>query len=1038
MRLNLLFHKLKNNLLSLVLDWNLPFQEKIYTGKKALTSFLSLLVLTALMITDIKAQDVLVGLTSNGGSAGKGTVFSIKATGTNFSVLKGFADWGQTPNGDLLFGSDGNFYGMTSTGGTYTSTGAIFKMSSTGTVTILKQFNNTSDGYYPNGELIKGSDGNFYGLTTSGGPNSYGTIFKLTPAGVYTVLRSFNYSADGAGPRGHLVLAKDGNFYGITRTGGTYGYGTIFKITAAGAYTVLRSLNNTTDGGNSYGSLTEGTDGNLYGITYSGGTYSAGTAFKITTAGTFTVIHNFNEATEGGSSESDLIRATDGNFYSMCYRGGTNSNGTIFKMTTAGTLTVLRHLSAGKDGGYPYGNLFQNSDGVLYGMMTAGGANSYGTIFKITTAGAYTVLHSFVLATEGGTPNGSLIKGADGNFYGLTSSGGSLKGGTAFKVTTAGAVTVLASFNGASIGNAPYETLVKSKDSAYYGTTSSGGKYGYGTIFKICGGTTSLLYSFNSNSDGSAPKGSLIQATDGNFYGMTTQGGSYSAGTIFKISAGGTFTVLRHLSSSTDGGSPQGSLMQAKDSFLYGMTNTGGTNGGGTIFKISTAGSFTVLRHLSYSTDGNNPEGNLIQGTDGNLYGMTSSSAHIFKITTAGAFTSLHTLTTAEGNYPLGSLVQAKDGNFYGTTSSGGTYGYGTIFKMTTAGVVTVLRQLNPTTDGKVPKGNLLQGTDGNLYGMTSAGGTNNVGTLFKITTAGSYTVLRQFDITTDGGSPYGSLIIAPVNSLVANAQSVTTTEDTNKPITLSGSGGSSLSYTISSKPLHGTITGTGANVTYTPSANYSGKDSFYFTVNVGCLASAPAKVNITVTAVNDAPVLAAIGNKNVIVNATLAFTATATDPDAGQIYTYSLISAPAGATINTSTGAFSWKPTTAGTFTFKVRVTDNGSPVLYDEEQITVTVTPSLAPEPPGGGGKHWVKLLKAILCHNPVFDNIILTWNYQAKQATITIVNEAGVVIYTHKFNVNGSNRLEIPAVQLKRGIYFLKLQTEQNTQTLRFIKL
>ena len=168
-----------------------------------------------------KAQDVFTGLTSNGGPEGKGTAFSIKSNGTGFSIIKGFADWGNTPNGDLFRNSDGNFYGMTSAGGTFnTNSGTIFKMTSSGVITVLRQLDYANDGGYPQGELIKGNDGNLYGMTNSGGTNTYGTIFRITTAGVYTVLRAFSYS-DGANPYGHLVLGKDGNFYGITRSGGT-------------------------------------------------------------------------------------------------------------------------------------------------------------------------------------------------------------------------------------------------------------------------------------------------------------------------------------------------------------------------------------------------------------------------------------------------------------------------------------------------------------------------------------------------------------------------------------------------------------------------------------------------------------------------------------------------------------------------------------------------------------------------------------------------------------------------------------------------
>jgi uncharacterized repeat protein (TIGR03803 family) len=1011
------------------------------TFTKTLYTFFMMLCIA--VATRTQAQNVLAGLTSNGGVAGKGTAFTIKTDGTGFTVIKPFEDWGKTPEGDLYRNSDGFFYGMTSTNGTYGG-GTIFKMSSSGAVTIVRHLNSVTDGANPKGELIKGFDGNFYGVTSGGGTNTYGTIFKMTPAGVYTVLRHLSYATDGTNPRGHLVQGKDSAFYGMTYSGGSFGYGTIFKITSAGTYTVLRHLNRPTDGGQSYSSLVEGSDGNLYGIAYSGGTLGYGTIFKITKAGVFTVLRNLNSTADGAYPQGDLIQGTDGNLYGSCYSGGTFGNGTIFKITKAGVYTVLRHLAASTDGGNPYGNLYQNSDGVLYGMNRTGGANTAGTAYKITTAGVFTLLHSFVPATEGSTPNGSLIKSTDGNFYGLTSSSGLYNGGTAFRMSTTGTVTVLAQFNGAKFGNVPQESLVKGRDSAYYGTNSSGGTYGHGTIFKICAGVTTTLYSFNRSVSGGVPLGSLIQATDGNFYGTTSEGGTNGYGTIFKITPGGTYIVIRHLAGSTDGGYPKGSLVQGKDSLLYGTTSSGGTNVSGTIFKISLTGNFTVIRHLTNATDGANPEGNLVQGSDGFFYGMTVNNAKLFKISSAGVFTIIKSLVAnTDGSYPLGGLVKHTDGNFYGMTSSGGTTANaGTIFKLTSAGVFSVIKGFNGTTDGKTPKGNLLVGNDGTLYGMTSTGGTYNAGTIFKVTTTGVFSVLRQLNITTDGGNPFGALIIAPVNNLIATPQSITTNEDVAKTITLAGAGGSPLTYNIVAYPLRGSIsTGTAAARTYTPSLNANGVDSFAFNVSIGCVASAPAYVKITVIAVADTPVLAVIGNKTIKKDSLLTFKATATDADAGQVITYSLIGAPAGATIVATTGNFSWRPTTTGTYTFKVRATDNGSPALFDEEQITITVTTTLAARMINASTEEKIispQETKISVYPNPTHDNVYVLLNTNNDEAVIQIFDMNGKMVSSSKQQINDKRNIPVNTSVLKPGTYIVAIKTKDATTSVKVVKL
>jgi len=278
---------------------------------------------------------------------------------------------------------------------------------------------------------------------------------------------------------------------------------------------------------------------------------------------------------------------------------------------------------------------------------------------------------------------------------------------------------------------------------------------------------------------------------------------------------------------------------------------------------------------------------------------------------------------------------------------------------------------------------------------------------------------------------------MAPVNDLVANAQNVTTNEDTKKVFTLSGSGGSPLLYNIVAKPKHGKITGNGPNVTYTPKANYSGNDQFTFSVSIGCVSSATAIVKITVTPVNDTPVLAPIGNKTVVKNSLLTFTATATDVDAGQTLSYSLVGAPAGASINSSTGVFTWTPSQTGNFTFKVRVTDNGSPVLFDEEQITVKVTASLAAVAEMSVADLQQQTdIKLTVYPSPAKDKLTVASGRAASDAVIRIVDMNGVVVNTTG-KPAGKNSTEINVTQLKPGVYVLQLQDERSTQAVKFVK-
>ena len=916
-------------------------QSKPLTTFKAIAFALALLLWAGVL----QAQFRLVGLTSTGGTKGGGTAFSMLSNGTSFSVANAFSyNGGRNPYAGLVEGTDGFFYGMMSEGGT-SSDGTIFKMNASGTITVLKNLDYYVTGARPHGNLIQATDGNFYGLTYQGGRHGSGTIFKITSAGMLTVLRHLHSDTTGIYPQGDLVQATDGNLYGMTSRGGTNEYGTAFKITPGGTFTLLKSFDGTT-GRYPYGGFLQGTDGAFYGMTSEGGANSYGTIFKMTTGGTLTILKSLDN-TSGRYPYGSLTKGSDGAFYGMTNSGGTNGYGTIFRITSSGSFSVKKALDGAATGSYPEGNLKLGTDGLLYGMAYRGGAYNYGTIFKISTGGTFTKLEDLVGGTNSGAypARGSLVQETDGVFYGMTYQGGTANQGTIFKVTSGGTFSLLVRLSEDQQGYSPYESLVQASDGYYYGTAREGGRYNGGVGYRLCTtGSYTVLRSFDENTTGRYPEGRLTQAKDGNFYGTTYAGGGNNSGTIFKLTSDGTTTVLIELDEAT-GQYPVGSLIYSDDTTLYGMAYRGGTSDRGTIFKITTSGQLTVLKNLD-ATTGYYPYGGLVKGTDGSYYGVTSdggasNGGTVFKITSGGTLTVLENLAYAGGYHPRGNLIQGSDGNLYGMANSGGTSGYGVVFKVSTGGTYTVLKNFDYTTTGGYPEGSLVQGSDNVLYGMTSRGGTNDGGTIFKIqTSGGSFAVLRHFNPLTDGARPFGALVIQKSPS--ASSQSVTTVEDSIRSIILSGSPGTFMSYSITTGPKNGTLTGTVPNLTYKPNANYNGKDSFYFNATWGCQTSGSAKVLITVSQVNDAPVLAAIGNKTIARGSKLSFTATATDVDAGQTKTFSLIGAPSGAAIGSGSGAFSWTPSASGTFVFKVRVTDNGSPAKYDEETITATVTGS------------------------------------------------------------------------------------------------
>ena len=378
--------------------------------------------------------------TSVADGAAVSVVVSSGPAAPTYTTLYSFATGSdaQNPQAGLVQGSDGNFYGTTDAGGA-SGVGAVFMITPDGAETVLHSFaNNGSDGSHPQAGLVLGKDGNFYGTTLTGGANGGGTVFEITPAGVETVLHSFaNNGSDGFSPEAGLIQGSDGDFYGTTSSGGAKDFGTVFKITSAGAETILYSFTNNAagDGDEPWAGLVQGTDGNFYGTTALGGLAGKGTVFKMTPAGVVTVLYAFaNGVANDGVHPRSLVQGTDGNFYGTTAAGGANNQGTVFKITPAGVETVLHSFGAGSDGQDPEVGLIQASDGNFYGTTQKGGANGDGVVFEVTLAGLETVLHSFAGGQDGQGPQGEVIQGTDGNFYGTTYSGGADSEGTVFKI----------------------------------------------------------------------------------------------------------------------------------------------------------------------------------------------------------------------------------------------------------------------------------------------------------------------------------------------------------------------------------------------------------------------------------------------------------------------------------------------------------------------------------------------------------------------------------------------------------------------------
>jgi uncharacterized repeat protein (TIGR03803 family) len=346
------------------------------------------------------------GTTVQGGPHGAGSVFKITPSGTLTTLHSFNGSDGLNPYAGLVLGNDGNFYGTTNNGG-YHSIGEVFKITPGGTLAVLHFFNyDYGDGGYPGG-LVLGRDGNLYGTTTLGGDPSNGTFFVVSPDGNTFATLYYFASSIGKNPGTALVLGSDGNFYGTAPAGGANAAGTVFKITPGGTPTLLYSFcsqPNCTDGASPSAPLLLASDGNFYGIAYGGGDYQFGTVFKITPSGALTTLHSFDR-TYGRNPLGALIQAHDGNFYGTTTAGGAHDAGTIFQMTPAGVLTSIYSFNT-SDGATPDAGLVQGTDGKFYGTTYSGGTNNLGTIFKLTPPPSTTTV---VTSTPNPSEEGQLV-----------------------------------------------------------------------------------------------------------------------------------------------------------------------------------------------------------------------------------------------------------------------------------------------------------------------------------------------------------------------------------------------------------------------------------------------------------------------------------------------------------------------------------------------------------------------------------------------------------------------------------------------------
>ncbi len=717
-------------------------------------------------------------------------------------------------NSGLLKHTDGFFYGTSRSGGAY-GYGTIYRLSPAGELTVMVHFSGPSGaarGRRPQAELVDDGTGILWGTTFLGGTGNFGdgfgTVFRFNPVNQdFTSIVEFSGTggfAKGSFPLAGLERDGGGQLWGTTSSGGVGGHGTIFKLNPANLL-FTSVLDFTGVAGARRGRSPEGTlvhdgAGNLLGTTAEGGGSGQGSLFSLNTATSeLTTLLDFTGAAGAvpGSRPTAALRAGEaGIWWGTTSAGGAGGFGTIFRYSVAGggfsSVAQFTGAAGAVPGRFPKVALAPDGAGSFWGTTNAGGANNYGTIFKINSNTL--VFSSLVQFTgvdglmSGSTPYGALVMDQAGSFRGVTTDGGSSRLGTIYTINaTTGAFQSVLNFvktQGATAASNPGTGLIAGPDGLLWGTSENGGEANAGTLFTVNSvtGATSNVLIFTGIAGavpGANPAAELLSDKLGNMWGTTAAGGVSNFGIVFKINAETKVFTLIFEFTGPNGRNPSGRLVLDESGVLWGTTSEGGSEQGGTIFKINpVTGVLTTMVNFTGTSGaflGDGPSTGLTADGTGFFWGTTyeggdSNLGTIFKIKPAdGSFVHVASFSGTEGDFkgdgPAHALVVDAAGFLWGTTEFGGSEGLGTVFKINRGdGVLTTIAEFSgPSGDlvGANPQSSLIQDPVGAWYGTTESGGVGNQGTIFKISADGTFRTVYLFTGSlgaVPGAKPRGGL----------------------------------------------------------------------------------------------------------------------------------------------------------------------------------------------------------------------------------------------------------------------------------------
>lgn len=631
------------------------------------------------------------GMTYTGGTYNMGVLFEYDPTKGTYTRKVDFngSSNGKYPSNSLMQASNGKLYGVTFNGGT-ADKGVLFEYDiATGILSKKIDFSTTT-GISPTGRLLQAKNGKLYGTATEGGKKNKGTLYEYDINTTSLIkLLDFDAKLNGSGPIGDLIQASNEKIYGLTYEGGENAKGVLFEydITSK-TFTKKLDFDGTSTGSYPAGGLLEASNQKLYGATINGGSKDEGILFEYNTASAaFNKLLDFDGDDLGGRPRGGLTQGLNGNLYGLTERP---MRGQLFEYNI-NTGIVDGHVTFNETNTFPSGTLAMANNGQLYGCTMLGGKNRTGTFFRYTpNTNTFQQLFSFGGSINGTMPNAGLLKESDELVYGTTTAGGTYGDGTLFQFNPkTNAYTKLIDFDGSAKGSKPSGKLIKASNGKYYGLTSRGGKIDAGVLFEYDPATNlfNKKYDFEGQGKGIFPVGSLVQSTNGKLYGCTEQDGLGGYGSIFEYDITTNTFNKRMEFNGSKGSSCLGSLVEVNN-LLYGITQFGGPNNKGVLFEYN-PNTNSYINRVDFNESGNGyyPKGALLKSKNNLLFGTTTLGGDydggiIFEYDPAiNDFSKKYDFDKINGGTPTGTLFQASNGNLYGSTIKGGATDEGVLFE---------------------------------------------------------------------------------------------------------------------------------------------------------------------------------------------------------------------------------------------------------------------------------------------------------------------------------------------------------------------